>query len=317
MPTGQDGKLAHISLLPHPDSFFQTASGREVQLKVHRCLWSADYPENSLAALEECLRAPVARTEIDLHMLQDSDFLVVHDASALSNAGDMGPFRDTLRQEVSGFRLIHRGEVSSHRPMLFSEAADAIACIPSPTLIELDMKDLQPLPWSRVEELARLAQPVKDRVIFSATDWNLRRLLTVDSSLLVGFNPAAYLDWLPEDCDARLPRGAYGYLDRHPLAWWRLTSVDDYLSDRLGGILRLVSGLREAHLRLDAFEQMLSDGVAHAAELFHREGVALDVWTLDAGTPHWRERLARAVAAGVDMITTNTAREMAEAGRAL
>ena len=317
MPTGQDGKLVRVSSLPHPDSFFQTASGREVQLKVHRCLWSGDYPENSLAALEECLCAPVARTEIDLYMLHDSDFLVVHDASALSNAQDIGPFRDTTRQEVSSLRLLHRDEISSHRPMLFSEAVAALARIPSPTLVELDMKDLQPLPWSRVEELACLAQPVKDRVIFSSTDWNLRRLLNVDSSLLVGFNPAAYLDWLPEGHDARLPRGAYGYLDRHPLAWWRLTSVDDYLSDRLGGILRLVSGLREVHLRLDAFEQMLADGVAHAAELFHREGVALDVWTLDAGTPHWRERLVRAVAAGVDMITTNTARTMAEAGRAL
>ncbi|HEU5228725.1 MAG TPA: glycerophosphodiester phosphodiesterase family protein [Ktedonobacteraceae bacterium] len=317
MPTGQNGEHATVSSHPHPDSFFQTASGHKVQLKVHRCLWSGDYPENSLAALEECLRAPVARTEIDLHMLHDSDFLIVHDASALSNSGDIGSIRDMTRQEVSGLRLLHRGEVSSHQPMLFSEAADTMAHIPSPTLVELDMKDLQPLPWPRVEELARLAQPVKDRVIFSATDWNLRRLLTVDSSLLVGFNPAAYLDWLPEDCDARLPRGAYGYLDRHPLAWWRLTSVDDYLSDRLGGILRLVSGLREAHLRLDAFEQMLADGVAHAAELFHREGVELDVWTLDAGTPQWHERLARVVAAGVDMITTNTAREIAEAGRAL
>jgi len=43
----------------------------------------------------------------------------------------------------------------------------------------------------------------------------------------------------------------------------------------------------------------------------------LDVWTLDAGTPRWHERLARAVAAGVDMITTNTPRELAMAGRAL
>jgi hypothetical protein len=65
--------------------------------------------------------------------------------------------------------------------------------------------------------------------------------------------------------------------------------VADYLADRLGGILRLVPRAREAHLRLDAFERMLDDGVADAAELFHREGLRLDVWTLDA----WHARLAR------------------------
>jgi glycerophosphoryl diester phosphodiesterase len=74
---------------------------------------------------------------------------------------------------------------------------------------------------------------------------------------------------------------------------------------------------REAHLRLHAFERMLDDGVTHATDLFHRQGLALDVWTLDAGTPRWRERLAPVVAAGVDMVTTNTPRELAAAGRTL
>ena len=40
----------------HPDSVIRTASGREVQLKVHRCLWSGAYPENSLSAIAECCR---------------------------------------------------------------------------------------------------------------------------------------------------------------------------------------------------------------------------------------------------------------------
>jgi hypothetical protein len=39
------------------------------------------------------------------------------------------------------------------------------------------------------------------------------------------------------------------------------------------------------------------------------------VWTLDADTPHWRERLARLMDAGVDIVTTNTARALAGAGR--
>jgi hypothetical protein len=91
--------------------------------------------------------------------------------------------------------------------------------------------------------------------------------------------------------------------------------VADYLGDRLGGILRLVPGAREAHLRLAAFERMMDDGVTDPAGLFHRHGLALDVWTLDAGTPGWRQRLARVLTAGVGIITTNTPRALAKAGR--
>jgi glycerophosphoryl diester phosphodiesterase len=319
--TDQDGVVTgrHV----HPGSVLRTPTGREVPLKVHRCVWSGDYPENSLAAIEECLRAPVARAEIDISMLRDGDFLVAaHDfdfgRGVVFDRG--GLFREMSRAEAAGLRLMWRGAVSPHRPPLFGEVAAAIAGIAAPTLVELDMMDLDPLPWPRVEELVQLAQPARQQVVFNGADWNLRRLLAVDSSLMVGFDPAPYLDWVPEGAEAEeqidLPRGAYGYLDAHNLAARRLTPVADYLADRFGGILRLVPGVREAHLRLAAFERMLDDGVSDAAGLFHRQGLLLDVWTLDAGTPRWRERLARALAAGVDMVTTNTARELAAAGGA-
>ena len=64
------------------------------------------------------------------------------------------------------------------------------------------------------------------------------------------------------------------------------------------------------------FERMVDDGVADAAEIFHTLGVKVDLWTLDAETPRWQERLARVVAAGVDIVTTNTARAFAAVGRA-
>jgi len=79
-------------------------------------------------------------------------------------------------------------------------------------------------------------------------------------------------------------------------------------------ILRLVPGISEAHLRVEMFEHVLDDGVADIAELFH---LKLDVWTLDAETPRWQERLARIAAAGVDIVTTNTPIPLAAAGRAL
>ncbi|MDP8923649.1 MAG: hypothetical protein M3O34_12310, partial [Chloroflexota bacterium] len=137
---------------------------------------------------------------------------------------------------------------------------------------------------------------------------NLRRLLTVDPTLPVGFNPFFYLDWVADDRDMEIVpgvRGAYGYLDAHVLARRHLSSTLDYLRDRLGGLLWLVPGAREAHLRLDFFERMLADDL-DVVPIFHAAGYLVDVWTLDAGTPNWESRLERAVAAGVDLVTTNT-----------
>lgn len=303
--------------IPNPLSVIRTASGRVVQLKVHRGNWSGAYPENSLPAIEECYRECVARAEIDLHMLRDADFLVLHDAQVDVSTTGSGAVADLTRHDAQALRL-RFGGVSAERPPLFSEVVALIAAQPYPTLLELDLPASTPLPWERLEWLARAVGPVRDRVIFNGADWNLRRLLRVDPTLPMSFDPATYLDWLPAgDPDgSELPRGAYGYLDAHPLARHRVTSVGDYLADRLGGIARLVPGAREAHLRLLAFERMLDDGVQDAAgDLFHRQGLKLDVWTLNAGTPGWRERLACALAAGVDVITTDTPQALAAAGQ--
>lgn len=310
----------------HPESIIKTAQGRIVQLKVHRCHWSGLFPENSLPAIEECFRERVARAEIDISMLCDGDFLVAHDyePGRETIAGQrVLRYSEITRREAAEFQLMWQGALSSHRPPLLSEVVSVISAevrnSATPTFLELDMMDREPLPWPRVQELVQIVQPVKHSVIFNGMDWNLRRLLTIDPDLLVGFDPGAYLDWVLDDnteeiasIERYLPRGAYGYFDRHPLASRRLTSVADYLADRLGGILGLVPGLLDTHLRLSAFERMLDDGVSDIVDLFHRHGVALDVWTLDAGTPRWRERLTRALDAGVDCVTTNTPRELAK-----
>jgi glycerophosphoryl diester phosphodiesterase len=105
-------------------------------------------------------------------------------------------------------------------------------------------------------------------------------------------------------------RGAYGYQDVHPLALRRTVSAADYLRERIDNLLRAVDGIREVHLRLAFFERMLRDGF-DAASFAHEANVLVDVWTLDAGTRAWKSRLAHAVAAGADIVTTNTPREFA------
>lgn len=305
---------------PHPDSIIRTAAGRAVQLKVHRGLWSGDFPENSLAAIEECYRERVARAEIDLHMLNDADFLVIHDSTLEHTTTGSGAVRDLSRAASGSLRLRHRGYVTGEHPPLFSELVARIREQGFPTLLELDLPAFEPLPWARVEELARLLEPVKDRVVVNGVDWNLRRLLRVDPTVQAGFDPMTYLDWVPpgdpEEVESGLPRGAYGYLDAHPLARTRSLSPAEYLEERLVSISLLVPGCREAHVRLSAFERMLDDGVTEAAQILHRRGILLDVWTLNAETPGWRERLSRVLQAGVDVITSDTPRVLARATRA-
>jgi glycerophosphoryl diester phosphodiesterase len=259
----------------------------------------------------------VARAEIDIAMLADEDFLVVHDMDLAGATNGHGRVEDTTRVQAGRLRLTRDGLASMERPPLLSDVADAIAREPYPTLLELDLKDWKPWPWPRVEELVRLLQPVKDRVIFGGgADWNLRRLQRVDPSLPVGFDFSGYLDWVPAGEPMEpLPgvRGAYGYLDAHPLARKRLGSTADYLRDRLGGVLRLAPGARELHLSLLAAERMLEDGLTDLAELVHHHGMLLDLWTLNAGTPRWRERLLTALEAGADVITTETPAELVRA----
>lgn len=58
---------------------------------------------------------------------------------------------------------------------------------------------------------------------------------------------------------------------------------------------------------------MRDDGFEDVARFVHSHGLLLDVWTLNAGMPQWRERLSAALAAGVDVITSDTPRGLAAA----
>src|SRR5438270_3073187 len=305
---------------PHPHSVIHTAMGREVHLKVHQCVWSGDYPGNSLPAIQECIGAQIAQAEIDVAILKDQDFLVVHDLDLATGTDGSGRVDETSCCATVGIHLKQDGVSTSARPVLLSDVVAAIASESNSTVLELDLKDWKPWPWPRVEELASMLQPIKRRITFGGgADWNLRRLLHVDPTLPMGFTISDYLDWLPEgqESDASLPgvRGAYGYLDAHPLARARLGPTADYLRDRIGAIVRLVPGARDIHIRLVAMERMLDDGLTDLADMLHAQGMLLDVWTLNAGTANWRERLLGALALGADVVTTETARELAQAAR--
>src|SRR5438132_7695016 len=109
---------------PHPDSVLRHGmSGRQVQLKMHQCVWSGKYMPNSLAAVQDCYRARVARAEIDIAMLADEDFLVVHDLDLANATSSQGHVEDTTRAHAGRLRLTRDGLATAECPPLLSEVA--------------------------------------------------------------------------------------------------------------------------------------------------------------------------------------------------
>jgi glycerophosphoryl diester phosphodiesterase len=253
---------------------------------VHRVHWSGAYPENSLAGLRECYEARVARAEIDFISWRD-ELVVGHDPPR--GRAQPALLRDFL-------------EVVRQAP-------------PGPTLLMLDAKDHAPWPRRTIERLAQLIGPVRERVfVGTPADWNLTRLRAVDPDVAVAFDPQYYLDRLQRRERMSPPKGAYGYHDAHPLARRRTVPAADYLRERLEQLCRVVPGTREVHLRLSLVERMLDEGL-DVAGMVHVVGARLDVWTLNAGTRRWRQRFARIIEAGADIVTSDTPRELAAAAR--
>jgi glycerophosphoryl diester phosphodiesterase len=268
----------------HPESLVHGPGGRLVELKAHRGAWSGTHPANSLAALRECFTARVARVEIDFRSRGD-EFVVAHD------------------KPRKGARV----------PLLRNALEIVRASPPGPTVLMLDAKDDEPWSSRTTLALARLCDVVRDRIfVGSPADWNLRRLRKVDPALAIAFDPQYYLTWDRRVHAVPGRRGAYGYQDVHPLALRRSVSAAEYLRERFDTLLGAVDGIREVHLRLAFFERMVRDGF-DVASFAHDANVLVDVWTLDAGTRGWKTRLSQAVAAGADIVTTNTPRELAEA----
>ncbi len=267
--------------MAHPASVIPTRD-RVVELKVHRVLWSGRHGANTLEGLRECYADRVARAEIDFR-LHEGELVVAHDAPG-----------------------------HGARPPLLAEALEVVRSVPSgPTVLMLDAKDEAPWPPALAERIARLIEPVRDRVfVGSPADWNLRRLLAVDPLIPVAFDPQYYLARKESRSPVPGRAGAYGYHDVHPLAYRRSVPTAEYLRERIDILCRQVPGIRELHVGVPLFEQMTLDGF-EVARAVHDAGIRLDVWTLDAGSELWRERLALALAHGADIVTTNTARALA------
>ena len=269
----------------------------------HMAVLSGDAAPNSIDAIRECFAAGVERIEIDIHSLAGADYIVSHDRRLEDNTTGTGAMGRVTPDAARATRFRARPD---DRPPLLSEVVAAAAG--SSTEIQLDLKDWRPLTSERIRALDDVIAPIRNRVIVSSgQDWNLLRIRRLAPGITIGFDPGWYIAHPTADAEATMPRakGAYGYLDDHPLAYGRASDTDEYLRERFELLVLQAPGSREYFISYRLALLMLNDGF-NVAEFLHDRGIDANVWTPDYEGPASLEILTRLTEAGFDRVTTNT-----------
>lgn len=269
-------------------------------------------PPNSLEAIGACLDAGAVFVEVDVTMLAQDDYLLVHDEELESETNGQGPVALCPPDRARALFIKRQGQVTSYHVPLLSEVVELFQQTNSPTRLQLDFKNVFPLPTDEpLYRLVKLIEPLGDRVLVSSgADWQLRKLRRIAPHLLLGFDIMYYIDWEPLD-RTRDPRafpklrGAYGYYDDHMLALQKLWTIPEYLHDRCESLMGLVPDVSVFYVDHNLLAQSLADGFNWASAL-HERGIKLDAWTMDSTDPEAVEHAKNLYAAGADLFTTNT-----------
>lgn len=284
---------------------------KHVLLVHHAANRGHTHPAVSPRAVQACLEAGARVVEVDISLLADGHFALLHGPMLERETTGKGPIAALTSEQVRALRYVRQSQPTDVPVGLLSDALDLLRHYPHTAELQLDLK---PDVYSSADILARLVRdlrPVKERVrVTSPSDWALRRLRALDADLPLGFDPLLYIE--PDygaDSDPAVPpfrRGAYGYWDDHPLAMRRWGTAAQYLTARADALWVQAPAGAVWYIDATLLGQALDEGFDWIAHL-HALGAEVDAWTLDAHKP---ERLAlanRLAHAGIDRITTNNA----------
>lgn len=111
-----------------------------VMVVAHRGCWR-EAPENSIEALENCVRLGVDIVEVDLRKLSDGTIVVFHDSSLLRMTGDPRMIEDLTLAEVKRLRLKNRdGQDTAFTEAAIPTLEEFLVANDSRLLIDLDFK---------------------------------------------------------------------------------------------------------------------------------------------------------------------------------
>jgi glycerophosphoryl diester phosphodiesterase len=288
----------------------------DVLLIHHMANRDHEHPAGTLPALRACLEAGARVIEIDISLLADNQFALLHGPLLEDETTGSGPIRVHTTEQVRELRHLYQGEVTGVTVGLLSEAVELLQQYPAPLELQLDLK---PDVYSADNVLSRLVtslRPVKDRVrVTSPSDWALRRLRALDPDLPLGFDPLLYLEAdFGQKREPGIPpfrQGAYGYWDDHPLSSRRWGSTAEYLAARAEALYAQVPSGMIWYIHAGLLGKALDDGFDWISYL-HTFDARVDAWTLDAHRPEHLWMARKLIAQGVDRITTNKAPALAQ-----
>ncbi len=280
----------------------------------HAASYKPELPPGSLIALQTCLEAGVAFLEVDIIPLKGGDFALLHDPQLAHVCDQSGLVSEKTVEEIAGMVYLPTDRyVGGSFLGTLSQAVDFLGKQNGNSILQLDLKPYVPLSESVLDNLLKIINPVKNRILVSSVaDWAVRSLRLMDSRLALGFDPLLYLD-VPGNSprpDGIPPfrKGAYGYLDEHPLSIQRWGSDGDYFEKRAEALFLQAPPQATWYLNAELLDGALSSGFDWIAFL-HNKGCKVDAWTLDMDRCELAQKL---VLSKVDYITTNQAHLLTE-----
>ena len=249
--------------------------GQRRVLCCRRATLSGRFAPNSLAAVDECVKANVPRLEIDVRFLSDDAMLIFHDSHLDEETTGKGPVDALERQSARSVHYLQ--DVSS--TLCFLE--DVVGLMRSgQTLLQVDLKLMRPISHTRLAALAAALEPMKDRVLIgSQAHWNLRGLarlgfrVALDPTLQWNFDPDRGPDYYPG------AMGVYGMWDDSPVAHNRHFSPPEYFECRIDDIRGLLPSAEEWMVDILTIRHM-SKLSFNLGEALAARGISLAAWTI-------------------------------------
>jgi glycerophosphoryl diester phosphodiesterase len=303
----------------HEPGLAPVIDGRRRVVCCHRANLSGSFPPNSLAAIDECIRARAPRIEIDVRFLGDGALLVFHDERFELETTLDGAVHETASDAVRLARFKDDETVSV--PFL-EEVVDLL--LSADTVLQVDLKPMQRLTAPQHAALSEALAPLGQRALLgSQAWWNVRRFhprqfnLALDPSLQWHYR-SPRSEEIAEVTEAErrlrgyLPvrRGRLGLLDDSALALhdW---AGDTYFEERVADIAGLVPGSSEWMVDYGTIRYMLAQGFALGDALAER-GIELAAWTVHDEGPEKTPALLRTLFdAGVTTVITGEPRAIA------
>lgn len=280
----------------------------------HAASCKSGFPPGSLSALHACLEADVAWVEVDIIALKGGNFALLHDPQLDHVCKSQGMAYEKSADEISGMVYLPSENYDGGSCLgTLTQAVNLLRKQNGNSNLQLDLKPYSFLSNEVLKDLMKIIAPVKERVLVSSVaDWAIRSLHRLDSQLALGFDPLLYMDvpgisLRPEGVPP-FRKGAYGYLDEHPLSIQRWGSDYDYFKKRAEALFVQTPKQATWYLNAELLNGALNAGFDWITFLHNRD-CKVDAWTLDVDRAELAQKLSLS---GIDYLTTNQAQLMTE-----